>query len=210
MHGGGRRDNPANHAVGLSVLAIDPDTLARMLGQPKLLRLLHSLSGLRRLDRSLRSRPSLRTNTDRHRARSAPAFRLESLSAHSGRVGTGRARQSSLAPSKISRAWASVPPGEPFAFRVSARLSVSEGQPNCSKSDSAIAASRAFTSRLVPYFSVAKKISAKPPSSNRPTPAVYRMPACSKVISSCSRRLESRRRADPASVESMPPAPTFS
>ena len=55
---------------------------------------------------------------------------------------------------KISSAMASAPPGEPFAFRVSARRSVSEGHPCCSKSEAEIAASRAFVSRPVPCLAV--------------------------------------------------------
>ena len=76
------------------------------------------------------------------------------------------------------------PDAEASLLRVNALRNVSTGQPCWSRSEAAMAASRAFTSRAVPCFAVFRKISATSPFSNLPTPAVYRMPPCSKLRSS--------------------------
>src|SRR3984893_11925062 len=71
-----------------------------------------------------------------------------------------------------SRARASGPEAEPSLLRVKALRKVSTWQPCWSGSEAATAASRAFTSTAVPYLRVFRKISARSPFSNLPTPAV--------------------------------------
>src|SRR5262249_30694960 len=93
-----------------------------------------------------------------------------------------------------SSAHASGPEPEPSLVRASACPRPPTERPCCKRREAATAASRAITSRALPYLAVARKISARPPSAKRPTPAVYLIPSCSNVRSSCPRRFGRRWR----------------